>query len=246
MPAAVDEHVDRPRRSPQRLHGRPIESVSRTSTGISPFWSNTTTSNPRPGQHFGRGPPDPARSPGHDPRPRLMGRRGSCRQYRITRLAPRAPTGPASTAIRAVTTGSLWCTSRKRRRRTGAGDAVGGETCLIDGSLAPHALARWATETPEAIAVEHTNGDSLSYSTLHRESLEFATALHRLGVERGTHVGTMLPNVFDAHRTLLGIGWLRGVEVPLNTGLCGQPARIRHQPVGHHHSDRHGRIRPTG
>ena len=74
---------------------------------------------------------------------------------------------------------------------------------------------------PDAIAVEHTNGDSLSFSTLLRESLEFATALQRIGVERGTHVGTMLPNVFDAHRTLLGIGWLRGIEVPLNTAYVG-------------------------
>ena len=93
---------------------------------------------------------------------------------------------------------------------------------MLDRSfLAPHALARWAAETPDGIAVEHTNGDSLSFSTLLRQSLEFATALQRLGVERGTHVGTMLPNVFDAHRTLLAIGWLRGVEVPLNTAYVG-------------------------
>ena len=93
---------------------------------------------------------------------------------------------------------------------------------MLDRSfLAPHALARWAAETPDGIAVEHTNGDTLSFSTLLRQSLEFATALQRIGVERGTHVGTMLPNVFDAHRTLLGIGWLRGVEVPLNTAYVG-------------------------
>jgi len=87
--------------------------------------------------------------------------------------------------------------------------------------LAPHALARWAAETPDAIAVEHTNGESLSFSTLMHQSLEFAAALARLGVKRGSHVGTMLPNVFDAHRTLLAIGWLRGVEVPLNTAYVG-------------------------
>ena len=93
---------------------------------------------------------------------------------------------------------------------------------MLDRSfLAPHALARWAAETPDGIAVEHTDGDSLSFSTLLRESLEFATALQRIGVERGTHVGTMLPNVFDAHRTLLAIGWLRGIEVPLNTAYVG-------------------------
>jgi crotonobetaine/carnitine-CoA ligase len=87
--------------------------------------------------------------------------------------------------------------------------------------LAPHALAHWAAETPEAVAVEHTNGSSLTFATLLREGLEFATALERIGVEKGTHVGTMLPNVFDAHRTLLAIGWLRGIEVPLNTASVG-------------------------
>ena len=131
---------------------------------------------------------------------------------------------------------------------------------MLDRSyLAPHALARWAAETPDGIAVEHTNGDNLSFSTLLRESLEFATALQRIGVERGTHVGTMLPNEFDAHRTLLAIGWLRGVEVPLNTAYVGslleyavnladitilvataeyadRPARDR--PAPHHAADR--------
>ena len=93
---------------------------------------------------------------------------------------------------------------------------------MLDRSfLAPHALARWAAEVPDGTAVEHANGDSLDFSTLLRQSLEFATALQRLGVRQGTHVGTMLPNVFDAHRTLLAIGWLRGVEVPLNTAYVG-------------------------
>ncbi len=86
---------------------------------------------------------------------------------------------------------------------------------MLDRSfLAPHALARWAAETPDGTAVEHTNGDSLSFSTLLRQSLEFATALQRIGVERGTHVGTMLPNVFDAHRTLLAIGCCGGSRCP--------------------------------
>src|ERR1700722_1531239 len=93
---------------------------------------------------------------------------------------------------------------------------------MLDRSfLAPHALARWAAEAPDAVAVEHTNGTKLTFATLLRESLEFATALQRIGVDADTHVGTMLPNVFDAHRTLLAIGWLRGIEVPLNTASVG-------------------------
>ncbi|MGP0030487.1 MAG: AMP-binding protein [Acidimicrobiales bacterium] len=87
--------------------------------------------------------------------------------------------------------------------------------------LAPHALDRWAVDTPDGVALEHTDGSRLTFSELRRQSLEFAHALQRLGVAQGTHVGTMLPNVFDAHRTLLAVGWLRGIEVPLNTAHVG-------------------------
>src|SRR5271155_3198526 len=31
----------------------------------------------------------------------------------------------------------------------------------------------------------------------------------------------MLPNMFDAHRMLLAVGWLRGIEVPLNPAHVG-------------------------
>jgi crotonobetaine/carnitine-CoA ligase len=88
--------------------------------------------------------------------------------------------------------------------------------------LAPHALAHWAEATPDGIAIEHVDGQSLTFATLFEESLVFADALSRLGVAQGTHIATMLPNFFDAHRTLLGIGWLRGVEVPLNNAYTGR------------------------
>jgi crotonobetaine/carnitine-CoA ligase len=88
--------------------------------------------------------------------------------------------------------------------------------------LAPHALAHWAEATPDAIALEHVSGEAVTFATLHHDSLVFADALRRVGVDPGTHVGTMLPNVFDAHRTLLGIGWLRGIEIPLNNAFTGR------------------------
>ncbi len=88
--------------------------------------------------------------------------------------------------------------------------------------LAPHALADWARTTPDAIALEHVDGPAVSFAQLLDESLVFADALRRLDVGTGTHVGTMLPNVFDAHRTMLAIGWLRGIEVPLNNALTGR------------------------
>jgi crotonobetaine/carnitine-CoA ligase len=55
--------------------------------------------------------------------------------------------------------------------------------------------------------------------------LLWAGALRRAGVETGTHVAPMLPNIFDGHRTLLALGWLRAVEVPINTAYTGSMLR---------------------
>ena len=88
--------------------------------------------------------------------------------------------------------------------------------------LAPHALARWAAETPDAVALEHVDGSRLTYAQLHADALRGAAALTALGVQPGDHVATMLPNRFDAHRALLALAWLRAVEVPLNTALTGR------------------------
>ena len=88
--------------------------------------------------------------------------------------------------------------------------------------LAPHGVARWAAQTPDQVALEHVDGHSLTYRELHHDALVWANALRRIGVGVGTHVATLLPNTFDAHRTMLGIAWLRGVEVPLNTAYAGR------------------------
>jgi len=96
--------------------------------------------------------------------------------------------------------------------------------------LAPHALARWAADTPEAIALEHVNGERWTYAALDVEARRWAAALHGAGVDAGTHVATMLPNASEAHRAMLGLGWLRAVEVPLNTALTG---RMLHYNLDH-------------
>jgi crotonobetaine/carnitine-CoA ligase len=97
---------------------------------------------------------------------------------------------------------------------------------LPQSALAPHALARGATETPSRIAVRHTDGRELSYAELDARARRFAAAFAELGVERGSHVATLLPNGFDAQATWLGLAWLCAIEVPLNTGLKG--ALLRH------------------
>ncbi len=98
----------------------------------------------------------------------------------------------------------------------------GNDDLILDRRLlAPHALQRWAAEDPERVALQHVDGMQLSYGQLHREALTFAAALRARTVGTGDHVGTLLPNEFDAYRVLLALAWLRAVEVPLNTAYTG-------------------------
>ncbi len=96
---------------------------------------------------------------------------------------------------------------------------------LDRGLLAPHALKHWAEHSPDAPVLVHVNGDRLTYGELLADSQRWATCLRRLGIEAGSHVATLLPNIFDAHRALLGLAWLRAVEVPLNTAYVGEVLR---------------------
>jgi crotonobetaine/carnitine-CoA ligase len=91
--------------------------------------------------------------------------------------------------------------------------------------LAPHALKRWAEQTPNAPVLVHVDGERVTYAELLADSQRWATCLRRLGIDAGAHVATLLPNVFDAHRAMLGLAWLRAVEVPLNTAYVGELLR---------------------
>src|SRR5579859_1778259 len=88
--------------------------------------------------------------------------------------------------------------------------------------LAPHALARWANENPDGIALEHVDGARLSFAALHADALRWAGGLASLDVGAGGHVGTLLANSFDGFRAMLAIAWLRAVEVPVNTAYMGR------------------------
>jgi len=88
--------------------------------------------------------------------------------------------------------------------------------------LAPHAVARWAAAMPEATALRHVGGASISYADLDHRARAWAGALADRGIGDGDHVATMLPNTFDAHLTMLGLAWLRAIEVPLNVAFTGR------------------------
>jgi carnitine-CoA ligase len=88
--------------------------------------------------------------------------------------------------------------------------------------LAPHALAHWAAQTPDAVALEHVDGERFSFAELHSAALHWAGAFQAVGVDAGAHVATFLPNASVAHRSMLALGWLRAIEVPLNGAYQGR------------------------
>jgi len=85
--------------------------------------------------------------------------------------------------------------------------------------LAPHAVARWAVDTPDAIAIQHVDGDGLTYRQLHEDALRWADGFRRLGIGPETHVATMLPNDFTSHLSMLGLGALLAASATLFTIL---------------------------
>ena len=50
--------------------------------------------------------------------------------------------------------------------------------------------------------------------------------MREIGIGERTHVATLHHNGFTAQSIWLGLGWLRAIEVPLNTGLTG--ALLKH------------------
>lgn len=87
--------------------------------------------------------------------------------------------------------------------------------------LAPHALAARAAQSPDAAAVIYVGGATVTNAELHHGAQALARQLASIGVGRGTHVATFIPNGPFAHLAFLALGWLTAAEVPLNAALTG-------------------------
>jgi fatty-acyl-CoA synthase len=59
--------------------------------------------------------------------------------------------------------------------------------------------------------------DEWSYGGLARRACEIARGLIGLGLQRGEHVGLLIPNSFDCLAAIFGVALAHGVIVPLNT-----------------------------
>jgi len=80
----------------------------------------------------------------------------------------------------------------------------------------PNLLGIRAEQKPDALAIQHVEGDQLTWVELDRENRRWADAYRRLGVEEGDTVVTMFPNSFAAYHAWLGIAHLKAIEVPVN------------------------------
>ncbi len=101
-------------------------------------------------------------------------------------------------------------------------------------NIAEVCCARWARETPKAIAIRAEADDGSvalhSYGQLQRDAHRLANALKRLGVKRGDRVAIVMPQRFETAVAHIAIYQLGAVAMPLSM-LFGPDAleyRINH------------------
>ena len=97
---------------------------------------------------------------------------------------------------------------------------------LPSDTVLPVLLATRAAEHPDAPFVVLAGSDTVwTYGEADADTARWAAALHRAGVRAGDTVLTMLPPCTEAVAAWLGIGRLRALEVPVNTGYLGTMLR---------------------
>ena len=101
-------------------------------------------------------------------------------------------------------------------------------------NLAEACCARWARETPLAVAIrfEHEDGRRAdhTYADLQRDANRLSHALRRLGVQRGDRVAVVMPQRFETAVAHIALYQLGAVAMPLSM-LFGPDAleyRINH------------------
>ncbi|MBC8057531.1 MAG: AMP-binding protein [Rhizobiales bacterium] len=87
-------------------------------------------------------------------------------------------------------------------------------------NIAEVCCARWARETPEAIAICHEHEDGRradhSFAALQRAANRLSNALARLGVARGDRVAIVMPQRFETAVAHIAIYQLGAVATPLS------------------------------
>jgi len=87
--------------------------------------------------------------------------------------------------------------------------------------LLPQLVAQRADECPDRSFLQQVDGDALTFGQLHAAGQRWAAAYHQAGVRHGDRVLTMLPLSLDFYSSALGLAWVLGVDVPINTDYRG-------------------------
>ncbi|MEN1970293.1 o-succinylbenzoate--CoA ligase [Lentibacillus sp. N15] len=83
----------------------------------------------------------------------------------------------------------------------------------------PHWLTKQADLVPEGTAIEHINGDTVTFRQLKERSQQFARKLAHIGVQQGSHIAILSNNHPSMVVTIHALSYLGAVSVMLNTRL---------------------------
>ena len=88
--------------------------------------------------------------------------------------------------------------------------------------MLPQLIRQRAQECPDRIFIRHVDAGTLTYRQLHDAVMRWAASYRRAAVMPGDPVLTMLPLNLDFYCSAIGLAWILGVEVPVNTEYRGQ------------------------
>lgn len=118
-----------------------------------------------------------------------------------------------------------------------------GDLIVTEVSTVGDLLLRAAHATPDRLALVLPN-QRATYASLREGAIGVARSLTALGVERGDHVGVLVPNCVEFAEALLGVALLGCVAIPLNSrhkateiGYIIRDARLVTLITSHHSDD---------
>src|SRR5699024_8608123 len=83
----------------------------------------------------------------------------------------------------------------------------------------PHWLTKQARLSPDVIAIETSQGDTVTFKELQNMSEQYAKQLMYLGVKKGNHVGVLARNSIETVACIHALSYVGAVGVFLNIRL---------------------------
>ena len=87
--------------------------------------------------------------------------------------------------------------------------------------LLPQTIQRQAEADPERIYLQEVGGGAQTYAQTHAAAQHWAIALRGLGIRGADNVLVFMPPCMETVNVWVGLGWLRAIDVPVNTEYRG-------------------------